>query len=277
MYPVLFHLGPLLVPSYGVAVALGVLAALALAQWTARRCGLAAGREAAQAARHAWNLIVLAVFSAIAVERLLLIVMNLGVLRQHPQWLLALAMVHHPLLAAIGALGALLAIFIYARWAGLPLLPALDTLAAPLCLGLAFEEAGALLAGSGYGRAALPQAWSVIYTSAYAANWSGAPLGVALYPVQAYSALALLLLTLLLCLWLARAHRTGEIAGGFLIGLGVILFLTEGYRDWEGRGVLFDGAQQTPVLDLPQLAALAFIVLGALLLVEWRRAHAKAA
>ncbi|HEY9127267.1 MAG TPA: prolipoprotein diacylglyceryl transferase family protein [Acidobacteriaceae bacterium] len=275
MYPVLFHIGPLLVPSYGIAVALGVLAALALSRWTASRCDL--GSEASNGPRHAWNLIVLAVFAAIAVERLLLIVMNLGDLRKHPQWLLAIAMVHHPLLAAVGAATALLAIGFYARWACLPLLVVLDTLAAPLCLGLAFEQAGALLEGSGYGREVLnPHAWSVTYSSAFAANWGGAPLGVPVYPVQAYTAIALLVLTLWLCLWLARAYRKGEIAGGALIGLGAILFLTEGYRDWEGRGVL-SIADGEPFLDMPQLAAVLLVLLGAALLIDWRASRAKAA
>lgn len=270
MHPVLLHLGPLIVPSYGVAVALGVLATLVLAQSTARRCGLHADSQVAS--RHAWNLIVLAVFSAIAVERLLLVVMNLSDLKRHPQWLLAIAMVHHPMLAAVGAVAAAVAIFLYARWAHLPRIVVFDALAAPLCLGLAFEQAGALLAGSGYGREVLsPHAWSIIYTNSLAATWSGAPLGVAVYPVQAYTAAALLLLALWLCLWLARAYRKGEIAGGSLIGLGLILFLTEGYRDWEGRGVLFDATGKNPVLDLPQLAASVLIFVGAALLIEWRR------
>jgi phosphatidylglycerol:prolipoprotein diacylglycerol transferase len=273
MHPVLLHLGPLLVPSYGVAVALGVLAALVLAQSTARRCGLHIDPQIAS--RHAWNLTVLAVFSAIAVERLLLIVMNLGDIKRHPQWLLAIAMIHHPMLAAVGAVAAAIAILIYARWAHLSRIAVFDALAAPLCLGLAFEQAGALLAGSGYGREVFnPHTWSITYTNPLAAAWSGAPLGVPVYPVQAYTAMALLLLTLWLYLWLARSYRKGESAGGSLIGLGLILFLTEGYRDWEGRGVLFDATGKNPVADLPQLAAIALILIGAALLIDWRRSPA---
>jgi phosphatidylglycerol:prolipoprotein diacylglycerol transferase len=278
MHPILFHLGPLLIPSYGAAVALGVLAALALAQWAAQRCSLAGEAEAANGSRHAWNLVVLAVFSAIAVERLLLIAMNLGDLKQHPRWLLAIAMVHHPLLTVFGAFAAIVAIFFYARWAHLSLFSVFDTLAAPLCLGLAFEETGALLEGSGYGREVFsPNTLSVTYTSALAANWGGAPLGVPVYPVQAYTAIALVVLALWLCLWLAHAYRQGEIAGGALIGLGIVLFLTEGYRDWEGRGVLLAGAGNNPIFDLPQLAAILLVLLGAALLIDWRPAHAKAA
>ena len=51
MHPILFHLGPLIVPSYGVAVALAVLAALALAQWTASAAAWLGGVRAARATR----------------------------------------------------------------------------------------------------------------------------------------------------------------------------------------------------------------------------------
>ena len=122
---------------------MGVLLALWLAQITARRAGLDP--------RHAWNLLVLAVFSSLVASRLLLIAMNLSDLRRHPRWLLAVAMVHHPLLAAVGFAGAGIAVAIYIRWARLPLLTVTDALVAPLSVGMALEQAGALLAGSGFG------------------------------------------------------------------------------------------------------------------------------
>lgn len=269
MHPILFHLGPLIVPSYGVAVALAVLAALALAQWTARRSGLGG----AAGPRHAWNMIVLAVFAAIAIERLLLIVMNLSDLRHHPQWLLAIAMVHHPLLAGVGIAGGAIAIVAYARWAKLPLLVVSDCLAAPLCLGYAFEQCGALLAGSDFGREVVnPGTWQVTYVSRFATLWSGAPLGEPVYPVQIYAAAGALILTAVLCLYLKRSHRRGDIGGAWLMGFGILIFVTEGYRDWEGRGVLLSG-----VLDTPQVVALVFLLLGAALLLNWRHISASKA
>ena len=185
MHPVLFHFGPLVVPSYGAVAALGVLLALALAQKTCRAAHIEQ--------RHAWNLIVLAVFASLAVSRLVLIVMNLADLRKHPSWLLAVAMVHHPLLAAFGILGALAAVIAYAAWARLPLRAVGDCLAAPVALGMASEQLAALLAGSDFGRETTG-AWAVTYTSPIAARWSGVPLGIPLYPVQAWAALGALLL-----------------------------------------------------------------------------------
>ncbi len=98
-----------------------------------------------------WNLCVVALFAALVCQRLLLLLMNWSDVRLHPAWMLGLAMIHHPLLAAAGALAGVASAVLYARWRRLPLAATADALAAPLALGLAFEQLGALLAGSGYG------------------------------------------------------------------------------------------------------------------------------
>jgi len=260
MHPVLFQIGSLVVPSYGALAALGVLLALALAQVTAKRAGLDS--------RHAWNMLVLAVFASLAVSRLVLIVMNLSDLRRHPSWLLAVAMVHHPLLAAAGVLGGTIAVYGYARWARLPLGAVADCLAAPVALGMAAEQVGALLAGSGYGRETTA-AWVVIYTSPLAARWSGTPLGVPLHPVQAYAAAGALMLACVAFGWLFVPRRRGDVAGVWLAGMGILLFVTEMYRDWEGRGVVLGG-----LVDIPQLVGLGLVVLGGAVLFDWRRRDA---
>jgi phosphatidylglycerol:prolipoprotein diacylglycerol transferase len=124
---------------------------------------------------------------------------------------------------------------------------------------------GALLAGSGYGTEARGVAahWAVTYTSFLASLWSGAPLGIALHPVQAYAALAFLTLSILLLAWLPRRRQSGDLAGLFLMGAGVAVYVTEFWRDPEGRGLLLGGA-----LNGPQAAAVALVVAGGLVLLE---------
>lgn len=256
VHPVLFHVGSFVVPSYGAVASLGVLLALGLAQVTSRRVGLDS--------RHAWNAVVLAVFAALAVSRLTLIVMNLSDLRRHPRWLLAVAMVHHPLLAAVGIAGGVIAVLIYTRWARLQLLEMADCLAAPVCLGLAVEQTGALLAGSDFGTPATV-AWAVTYTSRLAALWSGTPLGVPLHPVQAYAAIGSLVVAVLSFGSLYLPGRREDAAGVALVGIGIVVFITEIFRDWEGRGVLPRG-----VADAPQLVGLGLVVLGGAVLLQWR-------
>lgn len=258
MYPVLFHIGSILIPAYGAFAALGVLLALFLTQRTARAAGLNAGLV--------WNLCVLALFAALVGSRLLLVALNWTALRLHPSWMLGLAMIHHPLLAAFGVLVAAVAALLYGRWQRLPLWSTADALAAPVALGLAFEQFGTLLAGSGYGTgtaAGVAARWAVTYTNPLAARWSGTPLGVPLHPVQAYAALAFLILSISLLMWLRFRRQTGDAFGLLLAGSGVTVFFTEFWRDREGRGALLSGA-----LDGPQGAAVLLVIAGGLVLME---------
>ena len=254
MYPVLFHIGSILIPSYGALAALGVLLALLMTQHTAP--------VAALDCRKVWNLCVVALFAALAGSRLLLVALNWSELRVHPMWLLGLAMIHHPLLACFGALAAGVAAVLYGRWQKLPLWSTADALAAPVALGLAFEQLGALLAGSGYGTETAAR-WAVTYTNPLAARWSGAPLGVALHPVQAYAALGFLTLAIFLLFWLPYLRQPGDAAGLLLMGGGVVVFVTEFWRDTEGRGALLSGA-----VDWPQMAAATLVVVGGLVMLE---------
>src|SRR5271157_4066547 len=225
VYPVLFHIGVILIPAYGALAALGVLLALFLASRTARIAGVDAGQV--------WNLCVVALFAALLSQRLLLVLVNWSELRHHPSWMMGLAMIHHPLLAAAGALAGVGSAVAYACWQRLPLDTTADALAAPLALGLAFEQLGALLAGSGYGTETGVR-WAVTYTNPLAARWSGTPLGIPLHPVQAYAALAFFTLSVFLLVWLPARRQQGDVAG----------------------------------LDGPQAAAIVLVLAGALVLLE---------
>ena len=261
MHPVLFHIGRILIPAFGVLSALGVLLALFLAQRTARIVGLNAGKM--------WNLCVVGLFSALILQRLLLVLLNWSELRLHPQWMLALSMIHHPLLTGAGAVASASAATFYARRNRMPLATTADALAAPLSLGLAFEQIGALFAGSSYGTETTVR-WAVTYTDPLVARWSGTPLGIALHPVQAYAAVAFLTLSLLLLVLLPMPKQQGDVTGFWFLGTGVAIFITELWRDPEGRGALLHGA-----LDGPQLAAILFVLAGAFILRERKQPDAE--
>jgi phosphatidylglycerol---prolipoprotein diacylglyceryl transferase len=232
--------------------ALGMLLALVAAQRTARIAGVNAA--------YMWNLCVVALCAALAAQRLLLVAVNWSALRSHPAWMFGLAMIHHPLLAGAGALAGAGCALWYGFLHRMAFFATADALAPPLALGLAFEQMGALLAGSGYGTASTA-AWAVTYASPYAALWSGTPLDIPLHPVQAYAALAFLILAVVLFAWLPRRRQQGDVAGFWLLGAGIAMYLTELWRDPEGRGVVLGGA-----LDGPQIAAVLLVLAGALVL-----------
>jgi len=263
VHPVLFHFGSFIIPSYGALGALGVLLGLSLAQRTARLAEVNQGLI--------WNLCVVALFSALIAQRLLLVVLNWSEIRNHPLWMLALSFIHHPLLSSAGIVVGVVVAGLYALRRKLNLRTTADALAAPIALGLAVEQVATLLVGSGYGtEAAVP--WAVIYTDPLAARWSGTPLGIALHPVQAYAAVAFLTLSILLLVWLPARKRQGDVAGAFLVGSGVAIFVTEFWRDPLGRCEFFSGA-----IDGPQLAAIVLVVLGALVLMERKSQKQEAA
>lgn len=245
-----------MIPSYGALAALGVVLALLLAQRTAALAGLNAG--------NLWNLCVVALFAALIGSRLFLVIVNWRVVLHYPSWILSLAMIHHPLVGVAGSLAAVVCAWLYARWQKMPVLAVADALAAPVALGMAFEQVGALLAGAGYGTEAghgLP--WAVTYTDPLATRWSGTPLDSPLHPVQGYAALCFLALAVVLYILLPRRRQIGDIAGLLLLGTGVSLFITEIWRDRDGRGSVFGG-----VLDGPQIAAIAMVIAGGFLLRE---------
>ena len=257
MHPVLFTLGALLIPSYGALAAAGVLVALVLAQRTARSAGVSPA--------HVWNVCVIALFTALLGSRLLLVAVNWRELLAHPLWMLGLATIHNPWVAGAGILFGALAALAYMRWQHMAIMATLDALAAPLTVGLALEQFGALLAGAGYGsETSVP--WAVVYTHPLAQRWSGTPLGIPLHPVQAYAALGYATLAVLLLIWMPLRRRPGDGAGVAMMGIGVTLYITELWRDPEGRGQVLHGA-----LDGPQVAAIILVLIGALILMERRR------
>ena len=254
MHPVLFRIGAVLIPSYGAVAAAGVLLALMLAVHNARKLHVDPNRI--------WNLCIVMLFIALFGSRLLLVIVNWTVLRNHPLWMLNLAMIHHPLLAGIGVLIALAVAVVYARVNHLPYRAIADVLAAPAALGVAFEQIGALLAGSGYGTGThMP--WAIVYTDPLAARWSDAPLGIPVHPVQAYAGLCFFAVAVGLQFWLPRRRQVGDLAGLFLMATGVVMYVTEFWRDPIGRGALFNG-----MLKAPQAAGIALVIMGALLLLE---------
>ena len=63
---------------------------------------------------------------------------------------------------------------------------------------------------------------------------------------------------------------TGRPGGMALMGMGVAIYITELWRDTEGRGAMFGGA-----LDGPQVGAIALVLVGALILLERKAPETK--
>src|SRR4030088_362923 len=112
MHPHLLHSGHLLLPTFGILAAVGLMAALTLSLRTAAIIGIDSDKL--------WNAGLFTLLSAFALSRLLLIAANLHDFLAYPILLLMV-----PSLSATGILLTILATAIYLRLRHLPLL---DTL-----------------------------------------------------------------------------------------------------------------------------------------------------
>ena len=243
MHPLLFHLGNLAIPTYGVLTAVALLATLAVLVLQARRLRLRADKV--------WNLGLTAILAALFGARLLLVATHFAIFRTHPFWLLGLATMPDAWVAAGGAVIGLAAAALYALAEGLPLLRTADAAAPAVALAFAINRIGAFCAGLDWGTpTTLP--WGVTYRSIIAQLWYGTPGGIRLHPVQLYDAAASLAIFVLLLLLPHR--RDGETAGAWLFLYGVCRFFLE---FWRGNAQHVLGGALTVAQVLAIVAVLA--------------------
>jgi phosphatidylglycerol:prolipoprotein diacylglycerol transferase len=247
VHPILIDLGFYQLPSYGVMLAVSVLAAL----WTARRRADAAGMDGARVVDFGLWLVVWALVGA----KLLLVAVEWRRYLDDPAQLIGLVRAGGVFLG--GFIAAVVAAIVLLRRYGLPPLPTFDALAPSVALGQAIGRVGCLLAGCCWGReCTMP--WAITYTDPAAAANLGTPLGVPLHPFPVYSSLFNLALFGLLAWLFARQPAPGRVFATYLVAYGTGRFALELYRGDVGRGLYFDG-----LLSTSQLIAIALVAIGA--------------
>jgi phosphatidylglycerol---prolipoprotein diacylglyceryl transferase len=254
MHPILFQLGPITVYTYGVLVATGVLLGLWYARRQAPRSGLAP--------RKVWDLGIYMVFAALIFSKLWLIVSGWHYYYANPSEILSVATIQSAGTFYGGVLGAILAVFSYAHFQSLPILPVFDTFATALPLSHAIGRVGCFAAGCCFGKpTALP--WGVTFTDPAAARIAGTPLYASLHPTQLYEA-AVETLNFLLLVWIgARKRFPGQILGAYFILYGIERGIIEFFRGDPGRTMMDHGN-----ISLMQLVSAGLILTGTFL--WWR-------
>jgi phosphatidylglycerol:prolipoprotein diacylglycerol transferase len=254
MHPVLFRIGPLVIYTYGVLVATGVLAGL----WYARRQAPRAGLNPDLV----WNLGIYMILVALVLAKVWLVLASWDYYVAHPREIFSIATFQSGGTFYGGILGAVLTILLYTHYQKMPLLAVMDTLGAALPLGHAIGRLGCFAAGCCYGKpTSLP--WGVTFTSETAERLAGTPLGVHLHPTQLYEA-SVELLNFIFLIWLGRRQRfTGQIIGTYFLLYGAERGIIEFFRGDPGRTMMFHGT-----VSLMQIASIALILAGAFL--WWR-------
>ena len=255
MYPILFHIGPVTIYTYGVLVALGVLLGL----WYARHHAPAAGLDPDRV----WNLGIYMTLVALLGAKLWLVALYARYYWSHPRDMLTLSTLQSGGTFYGGLIAAVLFAIPYARRYKIPFLPLVDTYSPGLALGHAIGRLGCFAAGCCWGKPTwLP--WSVTFTSTTAAELVGTPLGVPLHPTQLYEAVAEFL-NFLVLVWMGRQQRfTGQLFGAYLLLYGAERGAFEFIRGDPERTMLFrTAASPGGAFSLMQVVSLLMIVLGA--------------
>lgn len=237
MYPTLFHLGHLTLPTFGALAALGLIAALLLSERTAAPAHISAPKL--------WNAGIFAVCAAFLLSRVLLIVTYWKNFRAFPILVLTV-----PSLTATGLLLTAIATAAWLYWRQIAILRALDAWAPCGALIWAALALGHFAEGSDPG---LPTTLL----------WGFAPMpgeAVRLHPVALYVAVAALLLAVLGLQLLRRDPPAGATAGATLTTAGFAQFLLSFFRQ-PGETTFLN-------LDLLQIAAISMILAGLVLLTR---------
>jgi phosphatidylglycerol---prolipoprotein diacylglyceryl transferase len=251
MHPVLFHFGPIVVYTYGVLVAVGVLTGL----WYARRQAPRAGLDPVKT----WNLGIYAILMALLLAKVWLVFSDWSDYAAHPRDILSLATIQSGGDFYGGVVGAILTVVIYTYIYRMPLLPVLDTFSAALPIGHAIGRLGCFAAGCCYGKPTTV-AWGVMFSNPTAAEVAGTPLGVRLHPTQLYEAAAEFLNFLILIGVGKRQRFKGQLLGTYLLLYGFERGTIEFFRGDPGRTMMFHDS-----FSLMQVVSVGLILTGGFL------------
>lgn len=254
MYPILFHLGPITVHSYGVLVATAILLGLWLGKRQAARMGLDS--------EQVWNIGIYMILFGLVGSKLWYIIENGEYYFANPSQIFSMNTFQAAGVFYGGFLAALATGIYFIRKSGVHYLALLDAYAAPVALGHGLGRLGCFSAGCCYGKATdVP--WGVTFHSEYANQVTGVPLGVRLHPTQLYEAAAELLLLMFLVWFGKRQAFRGQLFAIYMIGYGIIRGIVEFFRGDPGRTPLFNDSG-----SLMQVVSLGFIALGVWVLLK---------
>lgn len=247
MHPVFFTFGPVSVASFGLALALGIAAAVAVTARLAERSGLDRALGA--------DVLFACCVAALLFSRVIYVIASPQV-----ESLRTLLAIGSGGLSGYGALfGAALGGSVVLLRRRAPLLPWFDVAVPGLLLAVAVGRLGCYLEGCDFGvplTAAAP---------AWLKRLGSFPQHGDVHPTQLYEAAGALMLAVLSAAARSAQREHGQLLLGAVLGYAALRFLVEGWRGDADRGLL-------PWLSVNSAFALA-TALFALAAAAWRPLH----
>jgi phosphatidylglycerol---prolipoprotein diacylglyceryl transferase len=257
MHPILFSAGWFRLPTYGVLVVVGLVAAI----WTATRLGRREGLEAGRMLDFSTWLIVVGLVGA----KVLMILTDWKFYRANPGELFSWATLQAGGVFYGGFVAAVFFALWYTRLHRLPMLKVFDAYAPAIALGQSVGRLGCFAAGCDYGKPTT-SFLGVTFTNPISHNLTNVPLGIRLHPTQMYESLATLAIFGILLWQYRRKTRDGQIFLLYLALYAVARFFIEFLRGDEDRGFVFNH-----LLSTSQFIALLALATAAGLALAWRR------
>ncbi|MDR3281431.1 MAG: prolipoprotein diacylglyceryl transferase [Endomicrobium sp.] len=227
MYPILLNFGFITIYSYGLFVAVALIAATYYSSYSIKT---SKKKLISQDELH--FLIIYVFILALAGGRLFYVFTDMGEFVLEPLNIFKLW--HGGFVYYGGFISALIFLFVHTRKKKMLFLKLCDFFAPVLALAHAIGRIGCFFAGCCYGKhSSLP--WSVVFMD----KNSLAIRGEHLHPTQLYEALANFLLFIFLHFYSKKENRAGMIFGSYLMIYTVLRFIIEFFRNDYRGGIFF--------------------------------------
>jgi phosphatidylglycerol:prolipoprotein diacylglycerol transferase len=259
LHPFLITLGSFHLPTYGVLLVLAILGGI----YTSVRLGRKSGFSSGQILDFCTWAILVALIGA----KVLMVVTEWEYFRANPGDIFSLSTLMAGGVFYGGFLAALFFTIWYVRVQKISFWKLTDVLAPAVALGQSVGRLGCFSAGCDYGKPTTAP-WGVIFTSNFAHEVAGVPLGVRLHPTQLYESLATLAIFVFLLWWFPRKKHDGDVFLAYLGLYAVARFFLEFLRGDEDRGFVFHH-----LLSTSQFIALLALA-GIVVIFIWRGLHA---
>ena len=256
MHPFLISIGSFHLPTYGVLLVLAILGGI----YTSMRLGRSSGFDSGRILDFCTWAILVALIGA----KVLMVVTEWEYFRANPGEIFSLSTLMAGGVFYGGFLAALFFTIWYVRVQKISFWKMTDVLAPAVALGQSVGRLGCFSAGCDYGKPTTAP-WGVIFTSNFAHEVAGVPLGVRLHPTQLYESLTTLAIFVFLLWWFPRKKHDGDVFLAYLGLYAVARFFLEFLRGDEDRGFVFHHLLSTSQF----IALLALVGIGMIFI--WRR------
>ena len=263
LHPILIKFGSFHVPTYGVLLVLGILAAM----YSVTRLGRQQGFEPGRLFDLSTWLIVVGLLGA----KVLMILTEWSYYRDNPGEILSWATLQSGGVFYGGFIAAVVFDIWYLRVYRLPFWRTTDVLAPAVALGQSVGRLGCFAAGCDYGKPT-SSFLGVVFSNPLSHQVTGVPLNIPIHPAQLYESLATLAIFGILLWRFQRKAFDGEI---FFIYIGlyaVARFFIEFLRGDEDRGFVFNH-----LLSTSQFIAILGMIATAFLACHHRFRHRESA